>query len=400
MRSPLNGRFTSFPVRLRLPWRTARLRLTLLYECVSIVSWALRVALVGLLVLIADPVGRTSLALTLVVMSAIAIVVMAPVSMLVEWLIAGRVLRPLRTITATTREISATNLHQRLALHGPDDELKELSNTIDALLDRLQTSFESQRLFVANASHELRTPLARLKTLLEVALADPEPTLASMRLAQQQALSAEQQLEQLVDALLALARGGQIAEHREPLDLAAVTERVLQTRAREIKRRQLRASATLDHAWTHANQQLLERLVANLLDNAIAHNTPGGWLEVTSATSSGCAILTVANSGAMISSTDLERIQQPFQRLTTERTSPGDGRGLGLGLSIVAAILTAHGGKLKLDARPEGGLHVSVKLASAAQPPEEARLPAGTPSQPSCEPNSKAPAVPGVSSAG
>ncbi len=381
MRSLLNGRFASFPVRLHLPRRTARLRLTVLYECVSIVSWALRVALVCLLVLIADPVGRTSLALTLVVMSAIALVVMAPVSMLVEWLIAGRVLRPLRTITTTTREISAANLDQRLALPGPEDELKELSDTIDALLDRLRTSFESQRLFVANASHELRTPLARQKTLLEVALADPEPTLASMRLAQQRALAAEQQLEQLIDALLALAGSEQVAEHREPLDLAAVTRRLLRTRAGEIERRELRASATLDHAWTDADQQLIERVVANLLDNAIAHNTPGGWLEVTSATFSGHAVLTVANSGTTISPTDLERIQQPFQRLTAERTSRGDGHGLGL--SIVAAILNAHGGKLKLDALPEGGLRAGVKLASLAQPPEEAPLPAGTPSQPS-----------------
>ena len=369
MRSPLNGRFASFPVRLRLPRRTARLRLTVLYECVSIVSWALRVALVCLLLLIAHPLGRTSLALTLVLMSAIALVVLAPVSMLVEWLIAGRVLRPLRTITTTTREISAANLHQRLALPGPEDELKELSDTIDALLDRLQASFESQRLFVANASHELRTPLARLKTLLQVALADPDATVSSMRLAQQRALAAEQQLEQLIDALLALARGEQVAEHSEPLDLAAVTERVLQTRAREIERRQLRASTALDHAWTHANQRLIEQLVANLLDNAIAHNTREGWLEVTSATLSGSAILTVANSGATISPTDLERIQQPFQRLTTDRTSRGYGHGLGL--SIAAAIVNAYGGELKLDARPDGGLRVSVTLTSPAQPPEE-----------------------------
>src|ERR1700677_1577323 len=160
MRSPLDLRRAAFPLGLRVPRRTARLRLTLLYECVSIVSWLLRVALLWVLVLIVEPIPRSSLALTLVVLGAIALVVMTPVSMLVEWLIAGRLLRPLRTITTTTREISATNLHQRLGQEGPDDELKELSDTIDALLDRLQTSFQSQGLFVANASHELRTPLA------------------------------------------------------------------------------------------------------------------------------------------------------------------------------------------------------------------------------------------------
>jgi signal transduction histidine kinase len=395
MRLPLNVKFISLPVRPRLPRRTARLRLTLLYECVSIVSWALRVALVFVLVLIAHPVGRTSLALTLVVVSAVALVVMAPVSMLLEWLIAGRVLRRLRTITTTTREISATNLDQRLALRGPDDELKELSDTIDALLGRLQTSFESQRLFVANASHELRTPLARLKTLLQVAAADPDATVSSLSVAQQRALAAEQQLECLIDSLLTLARGGQGGEHREPLDLAAVTERVLQTRADEIERRRLSASATLDRAWTHANPQLIEQLVANLLDNAIAHNTPEGWLEVSSATVSGSPTFTIANSGPAISPTDLQRIQQPFQRLTTDRTSPGDGHGLGL--SITAAIVNAHDGELKLTAPPEGGLRVRVKFASPDHPPENAPSSAGTRSQRSL-PSQTAREVPGASS--
>src|SRR5579859_2274514 len=306
MRSRPHLRVAPFPVRLRLPRRTARLRLTLLYECVSIVSAVLRVGLIWLLVLLAHVGWHASLVQILLVMSAIAIIAMAPVSMLLEWLIAGRVLRPLRQITNTTRGISAANLDRRLRLHGPDDELKELSDTIDALLDRLQASFESQRRFVANASHELRTPLARLKTVLQVALADPAPTLSSLRLAQQHALDAEQQLEQLIDALLTLARGEQVAEQREPLDLAAATERVLQTRAREIEHRRLRVDLALDPAWALPNPQMIERLIANLLDNAIAHNTPGGWLEVTTTTLSGSAALTVANGGGQISPADLE----------------------------------------------------------------------------------------------
>ena len=397
MRSRLHLRVTPNPVRLRLPRRTARLRLTLLYECVSIVSAALRVGLIWLLVLIAHVGWHASLVQILLLMSGIAIIAMAPVSMLLEWLIAGRVLRPLRQITTTTRGISATNLDRRLRLDGPNDELKELSDTIDALLDRLQTSFESQRRFVANASHELRTPLARLKTVLQVALADPDATLSSLRLAQQRALDAEQQLEQLIDALLALARGEQVVEHREPLDLATATERVLQTRAREIEHRRLRSDLTLDHAWTRANPQLIERLVSNLLDNAIAHNTPGGWFQVITTTLSGSALLTLANSGGQISPTDLQRIQQPFQRLTTDRTGHGDGHGLGL--SIVAAIVNAHDGALKLEALPEGGLRVSVKLASSAQPPEEPPVPAAPLPQVSDHLTATAPTVPSGRSA-
>ena len=397
MRSRLHLRVTPNPVRLRLPRRTARLRLTLLYECVSIVSAALRVGLIWLLVLIAHVGWHASLVQILLLMSGIAIIAMAPVSMLLEWLIAGRVLRPLRQITTTTRGISATNLDRRLRLDGPNDELKELSDTIDALLDRLQASFESQRRFVANASHELRTPLARLKTVLQVALADPDATHSSLRLAQQHALDAEQQLEQLIDALLALARGEQVVEHREPLDLATATERVLQTRAREIEHRRLRSDLTLDHAWTRASPQLIERLVANLLDNAIAHNTPGGWFQVTTTALSGSALLTVANGGGQISPTDLQRIQQPFQRLTTDRTSHGDGHGLGL--SIVAAIVSAHDGALKLEALPEGGLRVSVKLLSSAQPPEEPPVPAAPLPQVSDHLTATAPTVPSGRSA-
>jgi signal transduction histidine kinase len=293
-------------------------------------------------------------------MSGVALAVMATVSILLGWLIAGRVLRPVRTITSTAREISATNLHHRLALAGPDDELKELADTIDALLGRLEASFESQRRFVANASHELRTPLARLKTLLQVSLADPGATLESMRSAQERSLAAEEQLEKLIDALLALANGERALEPREPVDLAATTERVLETRAHEIKRRRLQIKTDLDHAWTEGSPQLIERLVTNLLDNAIHHNTSAGWLRV--ATEDGDrATLTVTNSGPLIPLADLGRLKQPFQRLAADRANGGDGRGLGL--SIVTAIVTAHGGTLNLDARPEGGLRARVELS-------------------------------------
>jgi signal transduction histidine kinase len=208
------------------------------------------------------------------------------------------------------------DLDQRLALERPEDELKELSDTIDALLDRLETSFASQRLFVANASHELRTPLTRLKTLIQVALADPDATLSSVRLAQQRGT------RRRTTARTAARAGTRRAGRRTPRTAwpRRGHQRVLQNRAREIDHRQLRANATLDHALIYANQQI----IANLLDNAIVHNTPTGWLQVTSATLSGSPIFTIANSGPTISPTDLERIQQPFQRRTGGRTSRGD----------------------------------------------------------------------------
>ncbi len=161
----------------------------------------------------------------LAIVSVIALAIMAAVSMGLGWLIAGRVLRPLRTITTAARDISATNLHRRLALDGPDDEFKELGDTFDGLLARLDASFQSQRQFVANASHELRTPLARLKTLVQVALADPDASVESLRAAHERVLASEQQLEGLIEALLSLASSERGLERREPVDLTAVTER-------------------------------------------------------------------------------------------------------------------------------------------------------------------------------
>jgi signal transduction histidine kinase len=294
-------------------------------------------------------------------MSAIALALMAGVSGLLGWLIAGRVLGPLRTITTTAREISARNLNRRLALPGPDDELKELGDTLDALFGRLEVAFESQRRFVSNASHELRTPLTRLKTTLQVAAIDPDATVSSLRSAQQRAITCERQLEELIDALLVLASGERAIERPTRVDLAEAARNLLDRRADEIERRQLVVNATLDSAACDGNQQLLERLLANLLDNAIRHNTPGGWIEITTRSAPpGKVIVAVANSGTHIPPHDLGRLTEPFQRLAVDHASRSDGHGLGL--SIVAAITTAHHGSLELDARPEGGLHVEITL--------------------------------------
>jgi signal transduction histidine kinase len=278
-------------------------------------------------------------------------------------LIAGRVLRPLRTITAAARDISATDLHKRLALAGPDDEFKELGDTFDGLLARLDASFQSQRQFVANASHELRTPLARLKTLIQVALADPDATSESLRAAHERVLASEEQLERLIEALLSLASGERALDRREPVDLAAVTDAAITTRRPEIERRGLQLNAKLDGARVEGSPQLVERLVANLIDNAIRHNTTAGKIDVTTATEARGAVLSVANSGPVIPPQELDRLQRPFQRLGAERTSHGGGHGLGL--SIVQAIAGAHGASVAVRARPDGGLWVEVNFPAA-----------------------------------
>jgi signal transduction histidine kinase len=387
-------------IRARLPRRSIRLRLALLYGGVFFISGAVLLALIygavaqthhaythvvpapfiesssqaapaqlppgvrHISVSVFDSGQRNADLQVLAVVSILALAVMAAVSMALGWLIAGRVLRPLRTITSTARDISATNLHQRLALTGPDDEFKELGDTFDGLLGRLEASFRSQRQFVANASHELRTPLARLKTLAQVALSDPDASVESLRASHERVLVAEQQLEGLIGALLNLASSERNLEHREPVDLMAVTEAALAVRHQEIEHRDLKLTATLYGARVEGNRQLLEQLVANLLDNAIEHNVTGGRVEVRTTTTEGQAILSVTNDGPVIAAEDLGRLQRPFQRLGAERTSHGDGHGLGLGLglSIIHAIATAHGATLGVHSQAAGGLHVTVRF--------------------------------------
>ncbi len=323
----------------------------------------LHVAPGGAAVRLFDPGQHGADVRVLAFVSLIALVAMAALSIGLGWLVAGRVLRPLRTITGAAREISATDLHRRLALSGPDDEFKELGDTFDGLLGRLDASFQAQRQFVANASHELRTPLARLKTLAQVALADPDASVESLRAAHERVLASEQQLEQLIDALLSLAGSGRGLERRQPVDLAEILGEVLADRRDEIERRGLQLHSSLDPARTHGDPRLLERLAANLIDNALRHNAEGGRVEVTTTTTAATAILSVANDGPVVPGEELERLQAPFQRLGAARTSQGDGHGLGL--SIVHAIVTAHEAELGVSPRPEGGLAVEVRFPSA-----------------------------------
>jgi signal transduction histidine kinase len=302
----------------------------------------------------------------LLLQSAIALCVMAFFSIGLGWIIAGRVLRPLRTITNAARERTASNLHERLALDGPNDELKDLGDTFDALFERLDASFRSQRQFVANASHELRTPLARQRTLSQVALADPHADIESLRTAHERVLASGAQQERLIDALLTLTRVRAGLDRRRVFDLATVTDQAVLAVECEADRLGITLHLALAPTVTEGDPRLVERLVVNLVDNAVRHNVePGdhGYVEVLTGVRDGRAVVWVVNSGPFVAQADVDRLLLPFQRLHPNRT--GDDDGLGLGLSIVHAIAEAHGAELVVRSRSCGGLEVEVLFRTA-----------------------------------
>jgi signal transduction histidine kinase len=296
----------------------------------------------------------------LVIESAIALAIMAIISTLLGWLMAGRVLRPLRTMTATAQQISEASLDQRLAMQGPRDELRELADTIDGLLERLEGAFDAQRRFVANASHELRTPLTAARALLELVLSDPRATVKTFRATCRQVLEESEQQEQLIDALLALAQGQRGIEARESLDLAAVVDELLPVYASEAAARALDLDVSLEIAPMSGDRRLIERLVCNLLENALRHNVAHGSVTVAVRIRDGGATLVVANTGPLVPAGEIERLLQPFQRLAPDRVGHRDG--LGLGLSIVAAIAKAHGAELDVTAGQDGGLVIQARF--------------------------------------
>jgi len=299
--------------------------------------------------------------------SAIALAIMVIVAIWLGWLVAGRALRPLRLMTAAAQRISEVNLHERLALTGPDDELKDLGDTIDGLLARLEGAFDAQRRFVANASHELRTPLTVERVMLETVLADSAASAESLRATCEDLLATSQQQEQIIQALLTLARSQRGLEHRQPFDLAAVTGKVLAARYPEARRLGLRIDAALAPAMSTGDPQLAQRLVANLADNALRHNVPDGWIDVATGTRAGRSVIWVANSGPLIREEEVRRLFQPFQRGGEDRTARSH-EGAGLGLSIVEAIAAAHGATVKPRVQPEGGLDIEVSFPVAAGP--------------------------------
>jgi signal transduction histidine kinase len=295
--------------------------------------------------------------------SAVALVILVPVALALGWFVAGRFLHPLRAITATAQIISAGNLHRRLDLGEPTDELTELGHTLDDLFARLQASFDAQRHFVANASHELRTPLAGLRTLLEVALADPDADTDTLRSACEEALALGGHQERLIQALLALATSERGVTRWDALDLAHVVEGVLASRRDQATETGIELAERLAPAMTAGDPRLIESLVANLVDNAIRHNHAEGQVEVTTQTSGAQVALTVANSGPVVPGNQIQRLFQPFQKLGPERHGHSDG--YGLGLAIVNAVTHAHHATLTTSARPEGGLSITVQFARA-----------------------------------
>jgi signal transduction histidine kinase len=291
---------------------------------------------------------------------------MTVLSLALGWLVAGRVLQPVRRINVAARRIGASNLHERLSLDGPDDEFHELAATLDDLLERLQASFDSQRRFVANASHELRTPLTLDRALLERALGKPDPTQALWRSTCERLLASSKQQDRLIDALLTLARSEAAVEPHDHVDLRPLVDSVLRGPQLDSATSELHIHTYLDTAPVTGDPRLLERLVRNLVDNAIRHNIPDGDVEIATKVHHGRALLIVTNSGPLIPVSDVERLLQPFQRAGSNRTSHGDG--LGLGLSIIHAITTAHSADLTLNPQPTGGLRIEVSFPATAAP--------------------------------
>jgi signal transduction histidine kinase len=396
------------PGWLRLPHRTARLRLTLLYSGLFLacgvalltITYVLSKAAIdktavripassGVRTLVpvhpAEPApgspAAASLAATdrellaqrasdlrhLLVNSGIALGFVSVLSVLLGWFVAGRVLRPLRTITTTARRISASNLDERLALESADLEFRELGDTLDELFARLQAAFQAQRHFVANASHELRTPLAWEQTLLQVALADPDASSTELRETCVKVLAASKEQQGLVEALLTLASSERELDRREPVDLSALANAVLLSAQPAAEHQHINITVATDAAMTNGHPALLERLLGNLIDNAISHNVPDGLVRVeTDTTVDHRARLLVSNSGPEIPASDIDRLFEPFQRHITTRSNGPDGHGLGL--SIVAAIARAHRASVTARPRPGGGLDIEVAFPPVTAP--------------------------------
>jgi hypothetical protein len=382
----------------RLPLRTVRMRLTLLYGALFLVSGAALLAISytltwnatkppaarsgGRIVRHADPqpaqplqnLKRTLSAdqhaivmHQLLASCAIALAIMAVLSIALGWLVAGRVLRPLSTMTAAAQRISEQNLHERLAVAGPDDELKRLGDTIDDLLARLEAAFDAQRRFVANASHELRTPLTIMRTAVDVATRKPSPLAPGVTALAGKIRAGLDRADRLVESFLTLAlaqHGGTIRTSTVVLDELAVT--VLADHSIAISDMRLTVGQDLHGAPVRGSEALLTHLAGNLIDNAIRHNQPGGWIRVTTGTGTGTARLVVENSGPVLDPNKVGELAQPFRREAPDRTGAGD-TGVGLGLSIVAAIAATHHGTLDLQARPDGGLRTTVTLPLAAR---------------------------------
>lgn len=402
-------RLTRLVPRAWLPRGTVRLRLTLLYSGLFLICGAALLTITYLLVRhstgtvvrtpsgvsVSAPVGASEVPKNglsspqlqgqihqleaarahqhatelhqLLVQSGIALAIMTIVSIVLGWLVAGRALRPLRTMTETTRAISAHNLTDRLELPGPRDELKELGDTIDGLLARLEAAFEAQRRFVANASHELRTPLTMMRTSVDVATRKPGMVPPQVTALGDKVRKGLDQADRLLESFLMLARAerGALLEPTS-VPLGRLVAAAIDTHREAIAEKRVTIRQTLEQVEVTGSEPLLARMVENLIDNAIRHNEPEGWMHVGTAVNRGAGQLLVESGGPRLDEGQVRKLAQPFRRLARDRTGSEDG--VGLGLSIVAAIVAAHDGSLELHARPDGGLRVTIGLPNGADP--------------------------------
>ena len=310
---------------------------------------------------------RTATLGTLIRQGLVVLLALGAVGVGVAYLLAGRVLRPLQQITSTAQRLSAERLDARIALPGPADELKQLADTFDSMLDRLQAAFEAQRRFVADASHELRTPLAVMRTEVDVALADPDAGVAELRSAAVVVRDATTRADRLVDSLLLLARSDRLSVDglplRERVELPEACAAAVAAVQAEADGRGIAVSSSYAPATVLGDRGLLERLVGNLIENAVQHNVDGGWVRVDTGTVDGRARLQVMSTGLVVPTDEVPRLFEPFRRQGTARTAR---RGAGLGLSIVRAVATVHGGTVTAAAREGGGLTVTVDLPGSA----------------------------------
>ncbi|MER6950482.1 HAMP domain-containing sensor histidine kinase [Nonomuraea sp. NPDC000554] len=291
--------------------------------------------------------------------SVVVMVLIGVIALVLGYLVADRALRPLDRVTETAQRLSESTLHERIALRGPQDEVKRLADTFDAMLDRLGRVFDAQRRFIANASHELRTPLAINRTVLEVSLEEPE-TSEDLKALARALLGTNARYERLIESLLLLAQSEQELAVRKPVDLLSLVRTVQEQLDLEPRKRQVRVHHDLHPAVTEGDPLFLERCVFNLLENAVKYNVRGGEVWVTLRRVGDRVRLTVANTGHLVPPYEVDDLFVPFTRLQGDRVRSA--RGAGLGLSIVRAIVDAHGGAVTAEPREEGGLTVTVTL--------------------------------------
>jgi signal transduction histidine kinase len=348
---------------VRRPRLTVRARLTALYSALAGVSTGVLLVVSYWLLgrhfdrTLPEPLAGDALD-EVALQYAIALAGVLVLAAAIGWVVAGRVLAPLTRITGTAQRVSEEHLGERIPVSGPDDELRELGETLNEMLDRLADSFDTQRRFVANASHELRSPLTVIRSEAEVALANPRPDLDELRGMAESVVQASRRTEALLASLLILARSQRGLLRSESVDLAAAVGEAADAADWAAGNESVRLTAELERAPVEGDAGLLERLAANLLENGVRYNRPGGFVHVRTRAGIGTVELRVENSGPPVEPEAAARLAEPFERLARD----ADGRGAGLGLSIVRAVSEAHGGTLSIEPRAGGGLVVSVRL--------------------------------------